>query len=176
MPHCNGMGHGKPQSTGGDARCRPKALGRVCTEEIEISPFSEIAPEFEGRLWDDSDIPALRLMTDACHADGALAGAELFFNGYATPNRYSREIPMAPSHTPVKATDPIQARSMDKADISDGRRWQPPRHCVPARGFDIVYVYSGHDLGLPMHFLSRRTTAHRRIRGSLGTACASCAS
>lgn len=159
VPHCNGMGHGKPQSLAAMRGVKAEGgWGVVCTEEIEISPFSEIAPHFEGRLWDDSDIPALRLMTDACHAHGALAGAELFFNGYATPNRYSREIPMAPSHTPVKATDPIQARSMDKNDIANVRRWHRAAS-LRARdaGFDIVYVYAGHDLGLPMHFLSRRS-------------------
>jgi dimethylamine/trimethylamine dehydrogenase len=159
VPHCNGMGHGKPQTLAAMRGVKAEGgWGVVCTEEIEISPYSEIAPHFEGRLWDTSDIPALRLMTDACHAHGALAGAELFFNGYATPNRYSREIPMAPSHIPVKAYDPIQARTMDKTDIQNVRRWHR-NAALRARdaGFDLVYVYAGHDLGLPMHFISRRT-------------------
>jgi dimethylamine/trimethylamine dehydrogenase len=159
VPHCNGMGHGKPQTLAAMRGVKAEGgWGVVCTEEIEISPFSEIAPHFEGRLWDEKDIPALRLMTDACHAHGALAGAELFFNGYATPNRFSREIPMAPSHIPVKALDPIQARTMDKADIRNVRRWHRTA-ALRARdaGFDLVYVYAGHDLGLPMHFISRRT-------------------
>jgi dimethylamine/trimethylamine dehydrogenase len=97
-------------------------------------------------------------MTDACHAHGALAGAEIFFNGYATPNRYSREIPMAPSHLPVRASDPIQARTMDKTDIKNVRRWHR-NAALRARdvGFDLVYVYAGHDLGMPLHFLSRHT-------------------
>ncbi len=159
VPHCNGMGHGKPQSLAAMRGVKAEGgWGVVCTEELEISPFSEIAPNFEGRLWDARDIPALRPMTDACHAHGALAGAELFFNGYATPNRYSREIPMAPSHTPVKAYDPIQARTMDKADIRNVRRWHR-NAALRARdaGFDLVYVYAGHDMGMPMHFISRRT-------------------
>lgn len=159
VPHCNGMGHGKPATLAAMRGIKAEGgWGVVCTEEIEISPFSEIAPHFEGRLWDERDIPALRLMTDACHAHGALAGAELFFNGYATPNRYSREIPMAPSHLPVRASDAIQARSMDKRDIANVRRWHR-NAALRARdaGFDVVYVYAGHDLGLPMHFISRRT-------------------
>jgi dimethylamine/trimethylamine dehydrogenase len=159
VPHCNGMGHGKPQSLAAMRGVKAEGgWGVVCTEEIEISPYSEIAPHFEGRLWDERDIPGLRLMTDACHAHGALAGAELFFNGYATPNRYSREIPMAPSHIPVKASDPIQARTMDKRDIANVRRWHR-NAALRARdaGFDLVYVYAGHDLGMPMHFISRRT-------------------
>lgn len=159
VPHCNGMGHGKPAALAAMRGVKAEGgWGVVCTEEIEISPFSEIAPHFEGRLWDERDIPALRLMTDACHEHGALAGAELFFNGYATPNRYSREIPMAPSHLPVKALDPIQARTMDKTDIKNVRRWHRTA-ALRARdaGFDLIYVYAGHDLGMPMHFISRRT-------------------
>lgn len=162
VPHCNGMGHGKPLSLAAMRGVKAEGgWGVVCTEEMEISPFSEISPYQEGRLWDERDIPALRLMTDACHAHGALAGAELCFNGYATANRFSREIPMAPSHIPVKAYDPIQARSMDKTDIRNVRRWHR-NAALLARdaGFDLVYVYAGHDLGMPMHFLSRRTN-HR---------------
>ncbi|MET3108403.1 dimethylamine/trimethylamine dehydrogenase [Oxalobacteraceae bacterium GrIS 2.11] len=159
VPHCNGMGHGKPASLAAMRGVKAEGgWGVVCTEEIEISPFSEIAPHFEGRLWDDRDLPAMRLMTDACHEHGALAGAELFFNGYATPNLYSREIPMAPSHQPVRGLDPIQARSMSKTDIKNVRRWHR-NAALRARdvGFDLIYVYAGHDLGLPMHFISRTT-------------------
>jgi len=159
VPHCNGMGHSKPQSLAAMRGVKAEGgWGVVCTEEVEISHFSETSPYQEGRLWDERDIPALRLMTDACHAHGALAGVELFFNGYATTNRYSREIPMAPSHIPVQASDPVQARAMDKADIRNVRRWHR-KAALRARdaGFDLVYVYAGHDLGMPMHFLSRRT-------------------
>ena len=159
VPHCNGMGHGKPATLAGMRRVKAEGgWGVVCTEEVEISPFSETSPYQEGRLWDDLDIPSLRLMTEACHTHGALAGIELFFNGYATANRYSREIPLAPSHIPVRALDPIQARTMDKSDIRNVRRWHRAA-ALRARdaGFDLVYVYAGHDLGLPMHFLSRLT-------------------
>ena len=113
VPHCNGMGHVYPQTL---ARMRgvkaEGGWGVIATEEVEISPYSEIAPHHEGRLWDDDDLPALRCMTDAVHEHGALAAIELMFNGHATPNRYSREIPIAPSHIPVRSFDPIQARTM----------------------------------------------------------------
>ena len=159
VPHCNGMGHGRPASLAAMRAVKAEGgWGVVCTEEVEISPLSEISPHFEGRLWDDRDIPALELMANACHEHGALAAIELAFNGYATPNRYSREIPMAPSHLPVRMLDPIQARAMDKDDIRDVRRWHR-NAALRARsaGFDLVYVYAGHDLGLAMHFISRRT-------------------
>jgi len=40
-----------------------------------------------------------------------------------TANRYSREIPLGPSHMPVSGYDPIQCRMMDKSDIKAARRW-----------------------------------------------------
>ncbi len=159
VPHCNGMGHLRPAALAAMRGVKAEGgWGVVCTEEVEISPLSEIAPHLEGRLWDDQDMPALGLMVEACHAHGALAGIELMFNGYSTPNRLSREIPMAPSHLPVRLLDPVQARTMDKSDIRDVRRWHRDAALrARAIGFDLVYVYAGHDLGLPMHFISRRT-------------------
>lgn len=159
VPHCNGMGHAHPAALAALRGVKAEGgWGVVCTEEVEISPHSEIAPHHEGRLWDDADLPPLERMVQACHAHGALAGIELMFNGYATPNRESREIPLAPSHLPVRALDPVQARAMDKADIRAVRRWHREAALRARRaGFDLVYVYAGHDLGLPLHFLSRRT-------------------
>jgi dimethylamine/trimethylamine dehydrogenase len=47
---------------------------------------------------------------------------------------------------------------MDKTDIKNVRRWHRTA-ALRARdaGFDLIYVYAGHDLGMPMHFISRRT-------------------
>lgn len=158
VPHCNGMGHVHPSAT---ARMRAiKAEGGwgvVCTEECEISPLSEFSPYIEARLWDKRDIPALARMCDAVHRHGSLAGVELAFNGYSAPNRTSREIPWAPSNTPVRGYDPVQARAMSRADIKQLRELHRAA-ALRARdaGFDIIYVYAGHDLGLPFHFLTQR--------------------
>ena len=158
VPHCAGMGHREPSASA--AMRAMKAEGGwavVCTEECDIHPASEFSPYAEARLWDDKDIPALARMAEAVKGHGALAGIELAFNGAAAPNRLSREIPLAPSDTVVDPYDPVQARAMDKSDIRDLRRWHREAALRARRaGFDIVYVYAGHDLGLPMHFLSRR--------------------
>lgn len=158
VPHCNGMGHVHPS-----AMARMRGLkaeggwGVVCTEECEISPLSEFSPYIEARLWDERDIPALARMCEAVHHHGSLAGVELAFNGYSAPNRYSREIPWAPSNTPVRGYDPVQARAMSRADIQQLRALHRAA-ALRARhaGFDIIYVYAGHDLGLPFHFLTPR--------------------
>ena len=41
VPHCNGRGYGKPQSLAAMRGVKAEGgWGVVCTEEIEISPFS----------------------------------------------------------------------------------------------------------------------------------------
>ncbi|MCZ6720574.1 MAG: FAD-dependent oxidoreductase [Proteobacteria bacterium] len=159
VPHCIGMGHAYPRSAA--ALRGVKAEGGwavVCTEECEIHPTGDIAPNIEQRLWDDGDIPMHAAMTDAVHAHGALAGIELAHSGHHAPNLYSRLIPLAPSHLPYDGYEPVQARAMDKEDIRNLRRWHREAALRAKKaGFDIVYVYAGHDLTLPMHFISRRT-------------------
>ena len=158
VPHCNGMGYLRPNTLA--AMRGVKAEGGwavVCTEEVEIHANSDNGSAAEGRLWDDGDIPALAKMAEAVHEHGALAGIELVHGGYSNANHYSRIPPIAPSLTSVNSYDPVQAREMTKADIRDFRRWHR-QAAVRSRqaGFDLVYVYAGHNLTLLMHFLSRR--------------------
>jgi dimethylamine/trimethylamine dehydrogenase len=129
----------------------------VCTEETEIHPTSDISPAFEGRLWDDRDIPGIARMTQAVHAHGALAGIELVHNGAHCANLYSRETAYGPSTAAIDMCHPVQARAMDKQDIRNLRRW----HRAAAlrgreAGFDLIYCYAGHDMTVFSHFLSRR--------------------
>jgi dimethylamine/trimethylamine dehydrogenase len=154
VPHCNVLGHGRPRAEAENRRIKAEGgWGVICTQEVEIHPSSEITPTFEGRIWDDRDIPQHRLMTDAVHEYGSLAGIELAYNGSHAPNLYSRIAPMSPSNTVVHGSHPIQARAMNKSDIANVRRWhvQAARRARQA-GYDIVYVYAGHDMSLLQHF------------------------
>ncbi len=155
VPHCNGMGHLRPQA---EAAMRAmKAEGGwavVSNQETEIHPTSDLSPFAENRLWDERDIPALRLMTEAVHNKGSLAAIELAHNGHHAQNHLSRAPLLAPSELALQTAYPKQARAMDKADIREFRQW----HRAAARrsreaGFDIVYVYAGHHMTLPHHFL-----------------------
>ncbi len=159
VPHCNGMGHAKPRAHA--AMRGIKAEGGwavVSTEEVEIHPSSDVSPYMEGRLWDDTDIPALELLTGAVHAHGALAAIELVHAGMNAPNLYSREVAFAPSAIATSANySPAQARAMNKSDIRDFRRWHRQAALRAKRaGFDVIYVYAAHSLSLPMHFLQKR--------------------
>ncbi|NCF25951.1 MAG: FAD-dependent oxidoreductase [Gammaproteobacteria bacterium] len=158
VPHCSGMGYRHPRT---EARMRGvKAEGGwavISTQECSIHWSADIEPSPDARLWDDRDIPALALMAEAVHEYGALAAIELSYNGPNSPNLYSRLPPLAPSHLPVDDLDPVQARAMSKTDIANVRSWHRDAAVRAKRaGFDIVYVYAGHDLSLPMHFISRR--------------------
>lgn len=157
VPHCNGMGHRYPRALAKMREIKAEGgWGVVCTEEVEIHPTSDITPFNEGRLWDDSDIPGLALMTEAVHKHGSLAGIELVYQGVVSTNHYSRLTTLGPSHAAV-ANGPSQVRAMSKRDIANVRRWHR-ESAIRARqaGFDIVYVYAGHDLSVLMHFLTRR--------------------
>ncbi|MDE3823390.1 NAD(P)-binding protein [Sinorhizobium meliloti] len=158
VPHCSGMGYRYPNA---EAHLRGmKAEGGwavVSTQEAEIHPTSDLTPANEARLWDDGDLPALSAVTERIHAHGSLAAIQLVHNGLHVANRFSRMIPLAPSHAVSDSLDPIQARAMDKADITDMRRWYRNAALRAKKaGFDIVYLYAGHDMSVLQHFLSRR--------------------
>ncbi len=158
VPHCTGMGHRYPRSEAAHRGMKAEGgWGVVCTQETEIHPSSDLTPANEARLWDTKDIPALQLVTEAVHAHDSLAAIQLAHNGLHVANRYTRHTPFAPSAAVVDSDDPVQARAMDKADIKAFRRW----HVDAARrakeaGFDIIYVYAGHDMTLLQHFLLER--------------------
>ena len=158
VPHCNGMGYRYPMSLA--AMRGVKAEGGwavVSTEETEIHHTSDVSPYLEGRIWDDQDLPALTKMTEAVHAHHSLAAIELCYNGHTSANNYTREVPLAPSHLAHSYGEPVSARAMDRSDIANLRRWHRNAALRAKRaGFDIVYVYGGHDLGLFQHYLSQR--------------------
>ncbi len=155
VPHCCGMGHRHPQAHA--AMRAVKAEGGwavISTEETEIHPSSDLAPYSEQRIWDENDIPALRLMTEAVHERGSLAAIELVHNGYQSSNLYSRIPPMGVSEMPVSSGYPKQARRMDKADIKNLRLWhRQAASRARQAGFDIVYVYAGHGMTVAQQFL-----------------------
>jgi dimethylamine/trimethylamine dehydrogenase len=156
VPHCNGMGRAYPSSMA--AMRGVKAEGGwavVCTEQCDVHYSGNHQREL--RLWDDKDVPYLARATDLIHRHGALAAVELVHNGHYVANLETHAIPLAPSLKATRGIFPVTARAMDKDDIRAARRWHRTAALNARRaGFDIVYVYAGHDMSLPVHFLSRR--------------------
>ena len=161
VPHCNGFGHRMPRGMAAMRGMKAEGgWGVVCTEETEIHHSSDLSPYFEGRIWDDGDIPALSLMTEAVHKHSALAGIELAYNGIDAVNLYSRVPSLAPRSMGVvggSGYDPVQTRRMDREDIRNVRRWHREAALRAKRaGFDIIYCYAGHGMTTAIQFISRR--------------------
>jgi dimethylamine/trimethylamine dehydrogenase len=146
VPHCTGMGYRRPQTLAAMREVKAEGgWGVVNTEYCSIHPSADDDPYPTQSLWDDDDVRAHALMVDKVHSHGALAGVELWHGGAAAGNAYTREVPLATRSKPVGVNQPLQTRTMDKADIREFRRW----HVEAARraksaGFDIVYIYACH--------------------------------
>jgi len=158
VPHCNGMGTQYPSSMAAMRGVKAEGgWGVVCTEECDFHHTGDVTPAIEARLWTEQDIPIMARMVESVKRHGSLAGCELVYGGMAGHNLYSRDIAMAPVAIPMEGASPGQARTMDKTDIANFRRWHR-QAAVRARdaGFDIVYVYASHNLCLLQHFLAHR--------------------
>jgi dimethylamine/trimethylamine dehydrogenase len=161
VPHCNGGGYRDPSAVVEMRRTKAEGgWGVIFTEQTEIHPSSEITPFIEQHLWDDRDLPALAAMAEAMKSHGALAGIQLAYSGINGPNLYSREVPLAVTGGPILTftSDPVQARTMDREDIRNLRRWfrNAFRRSQQA-GFDLICLYGAHGFGILQHFLSRAT-------------------
>jgi dimethylamine/trimethylamine dehydrogenase len=156
VPHCNGMGRAYPSAMAAMRGVKAEGgWGVVTTEQCDIHHSANHLREL--RLWDEKDVPTLARMTDSVHEHGALAAIELVHNGFHVANLESRTVPLAPSVASTRGVFPVTARAMDLDDIRAFRRWHRAAALNARRaGFDIVYVYAGHDMTLPVHFLSRR--------------------
>ncbi|WP_333712974.1 oxidoreductase [Yoonia sp.] len=157
VPHCTGMGYLRPRTLAAMRGVKAQGgWGVVCTEYNSIHPTSDDLPHPSASLWDDSDVRAHSLMTDAVHEHGALAGAELWYGGARTSNLMTRLPSMDVKSMPNLAGHPYQTRAMDKTDIKTFRHWHK-RAALRARdaGFDVVYVYATHGY-LISNFLNPR--------------------
>ncbi len=161
VPHCNGMGYRDVSALA--AMRGMKAEGGwavVCTEMVEIHHGSDVAPYVELRNWDDRDIPTLACIAEKIHQHNSLAGLELCHSGFTAVNLYSRETPMAPMAMNASSLnfDPVHARAMDKEDIRNLRKMHRAAALRGRQaGYDLIYVYAGHGLGIFQQFLSRAT-------------------
>ena len=148
VPHCSGMGYHRPQMMAAMRGVKAEGgWGVVCTEYCSIDASSDESPYPSASLRDDDDIKNLRLMTDTVHAEGALAGVELWYGGFTSANLYSREVSMDVASLSNEATQgvPVQSQAMTLDDIHRFRQMHrdAAKRALDA-GFDIVYVYGNH--------------------------------
>ncbi len=146
VPHCTGLGWIRPRMLAALRGMKAEGgWGVVCTEFCSIHPSSDDLPHPNASLWDDGDVKAHALMTDAVHAHGSLAGVELWYGGAASANLETRETSFDVAGAPNLVGHPYQTRAMDKADIKEFRKWHRDAALrAKQAGFDVVYVYATH--------------------------------
>ncbi|MEM0924006.1 MAG: FAD-dependent oxidoreductase, partial [Pseudomonadota bacterium] len=169
VPHCTGMGWLRPRMVAAMRGVKAEGgWGVVCTEYNSIHPTSDDLPHASAALWDESDIRANRMMTEAVHEHGGLAGAELWYSGARSPNNLTREVPMDVASLPNLAGHPSQVRAMDKTDIRNLRHWHRKAALrAKAAEFDLVYVYATHGYLLANFLDPRVNTRGDEYGGSL---------
>ena len=171
VPHAAGMTNSMPHMRAAFRGTKAEGgWGVVCSGYVSIDPSSDDAPLPYATLWDDDDIRAHALMTDAVHAHGALAGIELWHGGGSVMNRASRLPTLSPSGTSWMATHVNfmgnqRPRVMDLDDIRALLGWQrQAARRARSAGFDIVYVYAGMGY-LPYEFLLSEWNQRRDAYG-----------
>jgi dimethylamine/trimethylamine dehydrogenase len=150
VPHASGMTNALPRVRAAFRETKAEGgWGVVCTGACSIDPSSDDAPLPFASMWDDNDIRAHALMTEAVHRHGALAGIELWHGGASVMNRASRTPPLSPSGIPWMATHigfmgNLKPKTMDRSDLRAVLKWQAEAaRRARSAGFDIVYVYAG---------------------------------
>jgi dimethylamine/trimethylamine dehydrogenase len=172
VPHCNGFGHRMPRGQAAMRGVKAEGgWGVVCTEEVEIHHTTDLSPFFEGRLWDEADIPAYALIADSIHKHGSLAGIELTYNGHDASNLYSRAAAFGPRSMGItggSGYEPGQTRTATKEDLKQIRKWHRTAALrAKQAGFDVIYCYAAHGLSLAFHLLSKHNDRTDEYGGSL---------
>ncbi|MCC5975743.1 MAG: FAD-dependent oxidoreductase [Rubellimicrobium sp.] len=159
VPHASGMTNAAPHVRAAFRGMKAEGgWGVVCTGATAVHESSDDSPFPCATLWDEADVRAHAVMTEAVHAHGALAGVELWHGGAAAVNRTTREVPLSPSGVPWMAThvgfmSSARPRVMDASDIRALIQWHRDAAIRAERaGFDILYVYAGMGY-LPYQFL-----------------------
>ncbi len=172
VPHCNGFGYRMPRGQAAMRGVKAEGgWGVVCTEEVEIHHTTDLSPFFEGRLWDNADIPAYALIADSIHKHGALAGIELTYNSHGALNLYSRAAAFGPRSmglTGGSGYEPGQTRAATKDDLRQVRKWHRAAALRAKKaGYEIIYCYAAHGLSLAFHLLSKHNDRTDEYGGSL---------
>jgi 2,4-dienoyl-CoA reductase-like NADH-dependent reductase (Old Yellow Enzyme family) len=139
---------------------------RVASGGVGMTTVAYLAVAPEGRTdrhqvhWRDDVLPGLRKLTDAVHAEGAAASAQIGHAGPVADGRSNR----APALSPHRMFSPLSlqfTRAATEADLARIVR----AHADAARmaidaGFDAVEIHFGHNY-LASAFLSPRLNKRR---------------
>ncbi|MBS1883072.1 MAG: FAD-dependent oxidoreductase [Actinobacteria bacterium] len=192
-PQCSGFGADRPHAQAYHRAM--KAAGGfavVHTEWCAIHPEADEWPAVTGRLWDEDDARNLGLMVEMVHAEGALAGVQLGFNGAHSENLETRRPARGITQVPSNTFHFHSCYEMTEAEIVELQGFYVEA-ALRARevGFDVINVCANENAGIPLQFLMRAYNRRddryggpfenrarfllellERLRGALGDSCA----
>ena len=144
---------------------RAVAAGGIGMTTVAYAAVERSGLAFAHQLWLRPEIvPSLRDLTDAIHAEGALASIQIGHCGNMAKRAVAGERPLAPSARP-NLYGPTFPRAMTSDDI--GRvvsAFGRATELAKAAGFDAVEVHAGHGY-LLSQFLSPHTNRRRDAWG-----------
>jgi dimethylamine/trimethylamine dehydrogenase len=154
-PHCSGLGGEFPGAQAGLRGMKAEG-GWACvsTEYCSIHPESDDRPWIPARLWDETDVRNLALMTEKVHEHDSLAAVELHFGG-ANHTGYETRLPSrGVSQVSSEAFWMRACYEMDRADIRElqGFYVEAARRARRA-GFDVMIVYGAEASPITQQFL-----------------------
>ena len=155
VPHCTGLGHVRPRA---DAAVRGhegrRRLGGGFQSGDRDSPDLGLVSLCRGAAMGWARCARVAA-DDGCSTCAWGAGSHP-----AGAQWQSRAEPADPRSGSCTFRDvhryahPKQAQAMDKADIREFRRWHREAALrAKDAGFDIIYVYAGHNMTLAQHFM-----------------------
>lgn len=159
-PQCNGAG---TESPGFNALHRGMkaegGYGVVFTELIGVAPECACDPYVLPDLWDDNDVLNLRMATDAIHAGGALAGAELGYYKVTGGNPMSRKAAFCVTQTNsdwVTVQHGASHRQFEAEDVDTIVQVHADavRRAIAA-GYDLVSLQMAHSATIAIRSLMR---------------------
>ena len=152
------------------ARSRPRAAGRPSAPSTAPSAPTPTRRRTSRRACGTTTTCAhLRLVPEAAHAHGALAGIELSHSGVHGENGETR----LPAARPVADRQRLlrhhaEGDGPSTTSGASGRLGARRRSARATPGFDIVYVYGGHSYLLGPVPVAVLQPAHRRVRRLAG--------
>ena len=149
VPHASGMTNALPRVRAAFRETKAEGgWGVICTGACSIDPTSDDTPLPFATMWDDNDVRAHALMTEAVHRHGALAGVELWHGGASVMNRRAARRPYrlrasrgwrrTSASWATSSRRPWTRAILCRAQVASGRGRR-----ARSAGFDIVYVYAG---------------------------------
>jgi len=159
-PQCNGAGTDNPGFNAHHRGMKAEGgYGVVFTELAGIAPECACDPYELPELWDDNDVRNLRLVTDAIHAGGALAGAELGYQKCTGGHPASRKAAFGVTQTNSDWVAWQHGASHKQFEAEDVE-WIIAVHADAVRravaaGYDLVSLQMAHSATIAVRALMR---------------------